>query len=179
MIEVVDYDPEWKRAFEELRARIWPRVEGFAVAIEHVGSTSVPGLAAKPVIDLDIVVAHDGDVQKTIDALAELGYKHRGNLGIEGREAFARPADAAIPHNLYVCVEGAVAFRNHIAIRDYLRQNPEVAKEYGALKKELAEKFPDDIDSYIDGKTDFLVGILRTQGFEREHVEEIDRANRK
>ena len=85
---VVDYDEEWPRRFEKLRARIWPVVPDVAIRIEHVGSTSVPGLAAKPIIDMTVVVGGRTDVPLTITRLATLGYRHRGNLA----SRIARPS---------------------------------------------------------------------------------------
>jgi GrpB-like predicted nucleotidyltransferase (UPF0157 family) len=98
IVIVVDYDEEWPRRFEELRARIWPAVSDIASRIEHVGSTSVPGLAAKPIIDMTIVVGGRSDVPLAIEHLATLGYRHRGNLGIEDRESFDHRTDLP-PHN--------------------------------------------------------------------------------
>ena len=176
-IAVVDYDPDWPKAFERVRSRVWPVVSDVAVAMEHVGSTSVPGLAAKPIIDISVVVRGNSDVPLSIQRLATLGYVHRGNLGIEGREAFESP-DLLPVHNLYLCPRDSPGLANHLAVRDYLRMHPDAATEYGELKKRLAMKFPYDIDSYIDGKTDMLLRILRAEGFPPGEMEAIERANR-
>lgn len=101
-IVVVDYDPDWPEVFERLRSRIRPVVSDFALSIEHVGSTSVPGLAAKPIIDIAVVVPTKVDIPISIESLATLSYTHRGDLGIEGREAFAVPGGLPA-HRLYVC----------------------------------------------------------------------------
>lgn len=158
-VVVTDYDPAWPALFEQLRSPIWAAIRDVATAIEHVGSTSVPGLAAKPIIDMTIVVPSPDALTTVIRRLAPLGYTHRGDLGVPGREAFARP-EGSPAHNLYACVAGAVHLRNHLAVRDSLRRDPELARAYGALKKELAAKFPNDIDRYIAGKTDFILAIL-------------------
>lgn len=174
---VEDYDPAWPRDFEVLRQRIWPSLADVALRIEHVGSTSVPGLAAKPIIDMTIVVSTRDGVPKAIEQLAMLGYVHRGNLGIDDREAFDHPA--GLPrHNLYLCPEGTIGVVNQVAVRDYLRLNPEAAAQYGALKKQLADRFPNDIDSYVLGKTDFVLDILRRAGLTMEQIEKIERDNR-
>jgi len=174
---VVDYDPAWPRDFDVLRQRIWPSLADVALRVEHVGSTSIPGLAAKPIIDMTIVVSTRDDVPKAIERLASLGYVHRGNLGIDDREAFDHPA--GLPrHNLYVCPEGTIGIVNQVAVRDYLRANSEAATRYGALKKQLAERFPDDIDRYVLGKTDFVLDILRRAGLTAEQIEKIERDNR-
>lgn len=159
-IVVVDYDAAWPGAFERLRAAIWPAVRDAAEAIEHVGSTAVPGLAAKPIIDLDIVVRSGAEVPAAVARLAALGYAHRGNLGIEGREAFDGPPGPDV-HHLYVCPRDSAALANHVAVRDYLRAHPDAAREYGELKKALATRFPHDIDAYVGGKADLLQRIMR------------------
>jgi GrpB-like predicted nucleotidyltransferase (UPF0157 family) len=175
---VVDYDEEWPRRFEELRARTWPAVSDVAIRIEHVGSTSVPGLAAKPIIDMTVVVGGRSDVPLTIERLATLGYRHRGNLGIEDREAFDHRIDLP-QHNLYVCPEGTIGIVNQLAVRDYLRSEPDAARRYGELKKRLAVEFPTDIDSYVFGKTDFILGVLRRVGLTDEQLASIARVNRR
>src|SRR4051812_8526637 len=119
-IIVVDYDPSWPDTFERLRAHIWSCIVDVAAAIEHVGSTSVPGLAAKPVIDMTVVVPTAAAMQTVIDRLAMIGYRHQGDLGVPGREAFARPQGTP-DHHLYACVVGNDGLRNHLAVRDYLR----------------------------------------------------------
>jgi GrpB-like predicted nucleotidyltransferase (UPF0157 family) len=175
---VVDYDEEWPRRFNMLRERIWPVVADIALRIEHVGSTSVPGLAAKPIIDMTVVVARRADVGPAIARLAALGYVHRGNLGIEDRDAFDHPSDLA-RHNLYLCPEGTIGVVNQVTVRDYLRAHPGVAREYGELKKQLAAQFPTDIDSYVFGKTDFVLEVLRRAGLSDEQLAAIEGVNRK
>jgi len=177
-IVVVDYDPRWAEAFERLRAVVWPVVSDVAERIEHVGSTSVPGLAAKPIVDMTVVVPETADVPRAIERLASLGYVHQGNLGIEGREAFRSP-EGLPAHHLYLCFRDSPALANHLAVRDYLRSHPDVAREYGELKRQLAREFPHDIASYIDGKTSLLARILRLSGISADVVADIERANRK
>ena len=177
MIEVVvlDYDPDWPLVFEDLQSSVWAALSDIAIAIEHVGSTSVPGLAAKPVVDIDVVVAED-DVAMGITRLTSLGYEHRGDLGIPSREAFARPSGSP-RHHLYLCPSGSPALANHLAIRDYLREHAGAASAYGELKKRLAREFPEDMDRYLAAKTDFLVGVLRRVGFQEDALAEIERMN--
>jgi len=173
---VVDYDPQWPHVFEALRAPIWRAVADIAISIEHVGSTSVPGLAAKPVIDMDVVVP-EGRVSAGIARLTTLGYQHEGELGVPNREAFRSPSGAA-RHHLYLCPSTSLALANHVAIRDHLRANPSVARAYGDLKKRLALEFAHDIDGYVEAKTSFLVGILRQIGFSENDLAEITGVNR-
>jgi GrpB-like predicted nucleotidyltransferase (UPF0157 family) len=177
-VMVVDYDPTWPQVFESLRARVLEAVNSFAISVEHVGSTAVPGLAAKPIIDIGVVVPSNREVAMAIARLEAIGYVHRGDLGIKGREAFRSP-EGSPQHHLYVYVRGNTALANHLAVRDHLRQYPSVAAAYGQLKQEMARKFPGDIEGYCDGKTDFLLSILRAAGFSAEELAAIEQANRK
>lgn len=177
-VEVTAYDPEWPRTFQRIREHVWPAIQHAAMDLEHVGSTSVPGLRAKPVIDACIVVASRRDIPHVVTALARLGYVHRGNLGVPDREAFKPPA--SLPkHRLYASHRGSLSLRNHLGLRDYLRAHPDDATAYGDLKESLAKRFPDDIDSYIAGKTEFILGILRTIGYADEELAEIRRINQR
>ena len=176
-IVVLEYDPRWPLFFEQIRALLWPAVQDVATAIEHVGSTSVPGLAAKPIIDIDIVIPPQQPIQPMITRLAPLGYTHLGPLGIVGRDAF-RQENELPKHNLYVCPADSVGLRNHLAVRDYLRTHPEAVQAYGALKVGLASTFTHDIDRYVDGKTDFILSILRQANLSKEDLAVIEQGNR-
>ena len=173
---VVDYDPEWPALFEAIRARIAPALGQIAVSIEHVGSTSIPGLAAKPVIDIDVVVADASAIPAAVAALTGLGYEHLGEIGIPDREAFRRPPGTP-KHNLYVCPAGGQGLRNHLALRNHLLTHPEAVEAYAALKRRLADEAP-DIDAYVIGKTDLIVSFLRAEGIEEETLAAIERANK-
>ncbi|MEL7350458.1 MAG: GrpB family protein [Cyanobacteria bacterium P01_A01_bin.116] len=176
-IKVTEYDAAWPQAFIGLKSSIWPAVCDVAIAMEHVGSTSVRGLAAKPILDIDIIIPSSSALHTVIDCLAPLGYKHRGNLGIEGRDAFFAPSELP-EHHLYVCLQDGLALQNHLAVRDYLRSHPDKAKAYGTLKKQLAREFPKDIDSYIAGKTEFILNILNETGFARSQMKSIEQLNK-
>jgi GrpB-like predicted nucleotidyltransferase (UPF0157 family) len=175
-VQVVDYDPDWPRIFSQLKDQIWPSLRYVALAIEHVGSTSVPGLAAKPVIDIDIVIASRTDLPLLIQRLGALGYQHRGNLGIEDRDAFRAPENQPAQH-LYVCVENSLALQNHIAVRDYLRTHACEATAYSTLKKQLAEQFRNDRECYMAGKTAFILSILKRCDFSAGALDSIKQAN--
>ena len=175
-VVVRPYDPEWANQFLELKKIIWPEIMDFAVSIEHVGSTSVLGLAAKPVIDMDIIIPDMSFLDKIIERLGRIGYEHRGNLGIVDRESF-KSKHPLIKHNLYVCPQESIALKNHIFLRDTLRENHELRDEYSSLKKELALKFPDSIDDYVEGKTDFILKVLQMNGLSSDRLEDIRKAN--
>ena len=158
-VVVVPYDAEWPATFERLRDRIAPLLGELAVGIEHVGSTAVPGLAAKPIVDMDVVIRPDTDFAEIVARLAEADYVHLGDLGIAGREAF-RSAPGLPRHHLYVCAAGTAALQAHLTLRDALRADPQLAAAYGELKFALAERYRNDRDSYTEGKTAFITSVL-------------------
>lgn len=176
VVVVVDYDPEWPARFAAIRDRIAPALGAAAQSIEHVGSTSVEGLAAKPVIDIDVVVADATASEAAIRALETLGYRHRGNLGIADREAMLAPEGSEQQH-LYVCLAGGLALRNHLAIRDHLRSNASSRAAYDALKRRLAREALDR-ESYGRLKTELVISMLRVEGFDDDSLAEIEVANR-
>jgi GrpB-like predicted nucleotidyltransferase (UPF0157 family) len=175
-VHVVDYDPEWPRTFERIRSYVWPAVQDVAIGVEHVGSTAVPGLLAKPVIDACIVVTSGREIPECIDRLASIGYVHRGNLGVPDREAFRQPEELP-KHHLYLSPRESLSLKNHLGFRDHLRTHPEAAREYGDLKASLARRFPTDMDSYIDGKTDFVLRILAAIGLSEKELAAIRSIN--
>lgn len=164
-IEIVEYDPLWPTHFETLLARIAPMLGDTAYTIEHVGSTAVPGLAAKPIIDIDVLLHSVEDLPLAMTRLASVGYAYRGDLGIPGREAFTTPP-SDIRHHLYVCPPDSPEYARHLAFRDYLRTHPSEAAAYADLKRGLAAKFRLDRDAYNRGKAHFVENILRRAGQE-------------
>lgn len=156
---VSDYDDAWPRSFEQLAAPVRAALAGLDADAEHVGSTSVPGLAAKPIVDIDVVVGAREDLPVAIERLRALGYVYQGDKGIRGREAFLWPPDTP-PHHLYVVLRGNAPHRDHVDFRDYLRAHPEVASEYAALKKSLAEQHAEDRLGYLEGKSEFVTRVL-------------------
>lgn len=187
-IIVANYDPKWALQFEELKTTLLEYIGIENLTIAHVGSTSIPGLPAKPIIDLDIIIADDGALLKrVITKLGELGYAHVGDLGITGREAFKKASSKTpdtgtgrdwFPHHLYLCKQGSLGLQNHLFFRDYMRSHPNKIEEYGLLKQDLAIKYPYDIDAYIDGKTSFIIEILHKAGMEKANTQQIDGENR-
>jgi GrpB-like predicted nucleotidyltransferase (UPF0157 family) len=173
---VVSYDPEWPAIFDGIRAQLLEQLAHVELlGIEHVGSTSVPGLAAKPIIDIDIVVERD-QVDAATRALEAAGYTPLGDMGIVDRWAFRAP-EGAPRQNTYVTVEGCLCVRDHRALRDTLRANPVLRDEYSDVKLALAER-TDDIDVYVDGKTDIIVKVLRLAGIAQDELDELERINR-
>lgn len=160
-VVVVPYDPGWPAQFAKLRDRIAAALGDLAVGIEHVGGTAVPGLDAKPIVDLDVVVRPEQDLAVVVERLGTLGYEHLGDLGVHGRDAFRASAADPLPrHHLYVCPAGSAALSAHLTLRDELRADPALAAQYAALKRELAARYRADRDAYTEGKTHFITGVL-------------------
>jgi len=187
-IVVEDYSANWALAFQQFRYVYLKHLSALITDVQHVGSTSVVGLAAKPIIDIDLIITNRDILEPVIEKLQWLGYDYLGDLGIADREAFrARSAEAPYDegfhswpsHNLYVCLAGSDSLRNHIAFRDFLRNNPAQARAYGKLKKKLALENPYDIDWYVERKTPFITEILRQVGFDEASVSKIVESNRK
>ena len=153
-VKVLPYDESWKLAFEEIRSEIENVLDGLIIGIEHVGSTSVEGLSAKPCIDLDVIIKDYSVFDVVVRKLESIGYIHEGNLGIADREAFKySDKPHLMQHHLYVCPQYSEELHRHITFRDFLRSNPEAVKKYGMTKETAAQLFPDDIDKYIEYKT--------------------------
>lgn len=153
------YDPSWQDRFEKVAAALSGALaDGPTAAVEHVGSTSVPGLAAKPILDIDVIVAPE-DVPAAVAALVRIGYVHRGDLGVAGREAFFAPDEDPRRH-VYVCAAGTLNVRNHLAVRDVLRRRDDLRDEYAAVKLALAAEPDLDIDTYIARKSDVIQKVL-------------------
>ena len=160
-VKVVPYDPAWPRMFREEAAGIRQALGGCVVEIFHMGSTSVPGLAAKPVIDILPVVTSLEEADRRRPWLEAMGYEWMGEWGIPGRR-FLRKGGEQRTHHLHIFSpqsEGEI--RRHLAVPAYLRAHPQAALEYARLKTELAARFPRDIDGYCDGKDAFVKQLER------------------
>ena len=164
-VVVMPHDATWKNEFEKIKTEIEDALGDLAICIEHVGSTAVEGLAAKPCIDIDVVIRDASELGAAVAALSRIGYVHEGDLGIKGREAFDY-ADKPhlMKHHLYVCAQGSAELLRHIAFRDFLRGHPEAAAEYGRIKQEAARLFPDDIARYIAYKSPCIERIYKACG---------------
>lgn len=164
-VVVLPYDEKWAQCFIDIELELKAALGNLALSIEHVGSTSVRGLSAKPIIDIDVVIENNSALDDVITALAEIGYIHEGDLGIAGREVFKYEGkEHLMKHHLYVCSQDAAELRRHISFRDFLRTHPEAVKEYSRIKEEGAALYPYDIDSYIEHKSPFINGIYREMG---------------
>ena len=151
---VLPYDSGWESAFEAIKEEIVEALGDLIIGVEHVGSTSVRGMSAKPCIDLDVVIRDRSVFGAVVEKLAAVGYIHEGDLGIRDREAF-RYSDKPhlMTHHLYVCPRDSEELRRHMVFRDFLRSDPESARRYSRVKETAAELFPEDIDKYMEYKS--------------------------
>lgn len=162
---VEDYNQEWKNEFERIKNELLTVLSGKINSIEHVGSTSVQGLAAKPIIDIDVVI--DKNFEEVKEALELGGYIYEGDLGIYGREAFGyKNKPHLMVHHLYVCNKDNEELYRHITFRDYLRKDTDAVKYYSSVKKEGARLYPYNIDKYIEYKTGCILELYKRCGLE-------------
>lgn len=166
-VVVLPYDPKWKTDFESIKREIMDAVGELIVSVEHVGSTSVEGLSAKPVIDIDIVIQDYSVFDDVSRGLSNIGYTYEGDLGIKEREAFKYSGKPHCqPHHLYVCPRNSRELFRHITFRDYLRSHPEAVKKYSKIKETAAGLFPDNIDKYMEYKAPCIKEIYSMCGLE-------------
>lgn len=161
---VQPYDPAWPSNFQEIAAFLSPALDGLPYTLEHVGSTAIPGMVAKPIIDIDVVVP-PGTFLKARGRLELLGYAPQGDLGIPKREAFDlsdTQAKAHLPqHHLYVCDDGAYELQKHLAFRDFMKLHPQWRERLNRLKLKLCEDHNNDRQAYIDGKAAMVEEITK------------------
>jgi len=164
-VVVLPYDIKWKSDFEKIRQEIEKAIGGLIIGVEHVGSTSVEGMSAKPCIDIDVVIKDYSVFDDVVDKLGAIGYIHEGNLGIKDREAFKYMDKSHLQtHHLYVCPHQSRELYRHITFRDFLRKTPEAAIRYSTIKEKAAQLFPDNIEKYIEYKSHCIEELYKMCG---------------
>lgn len=155
---IKNYNPEWVNHFEKIKEKLLIGLVGVDISIEHVGSTSVPNLAAKPIIDIDIIYVESTDFELIKKNLEQLGYFHNGSQDVEGREVFKRTMENEnevldkITHHLYVCKHDCEELQRHLLFRDYLRKHEVSRNFYQKLKFQIAEETHNDRKQYANLK---------------------------
>lgn len=164
---VLPYDRAWKSDFEAIKQEIASAIGDWIVGIEHVGSTAVEGMSAKPCIDIDVIIKDYSVFDVVVEKLKTIGYIHEGDLGIKDREAF-RYADKPHlqTHHLYVCPLDSCELHRHITFREFLKNNPEAVRKYSLVKEQAAALFPNDIDGYIAHKSPCIEALYKVCGLE-------------
>jgi GrpB-like predicted nucleotidyltransferase (UPF0157 family) len=156
-IQVVPHDPGWRREFEAEAARISQALGNVVVRLHHIGSTAIPGISAKPIIDLLLEVEDVALLDGWSSALEALGYEVMGEFGIPGRRYFRKNDAAGIrTHQVHAFRVNSTDVERHLAFRDYMITHPQEAQAYASLKEGLAKEHPDDIQAYMDGKASFI-----------------------
>jgi GrpB-like predicted nucleotidyltransferase (UPF0157 family) len=161
-VEVVPHNPNWRSLFDTEVPQIAIALGENFIASHHIGSTSIEAIHAKPIIDILVEVSSIEKVDENNSQMQTLGYQYMGEFGIKNRRFFLKDNPAGIrTHHVHVFEVDSAQVRRHLAFRDYLNVHPEEAQTYSILKQALAEKYPHDIDGYIDGKAGFIQEIDR------------------
>lgn len=159
VVRLVEYDARWPTLFAAEARRIRDRCGALALQLEHVGGTSIPGMCAKPVLDIAAGRPRGTSAQDVVAALEQAGYEHRGERGVPGRQFFRRGEPRA--YHLHLVEEGGPLWRDYLAFRDYLRVHAEAARQFADLKRALAARFSQDREAYMIAKSSHVQDILR------------------
>jgi len=159
VVRLVTYSPEWAKLFDKEKQLLIALIGDYVIDIQHIGSTSVPGLIAKPIIDIGIAITDFEEGKRCIEPIKSLGYEYKGENGIPKRHYFVKGDPTT--HHLHIVEIDSEEWKKNITFRDVLRKNENLAKEYAELKLNLAEKFKYDRVAYTDGKTDFVNYVLK------------------
>jgi len=160
MVRLVPYTPEWMRLFELEKASLQNVVGRYILDVQHIGSTSIPGMPSKPIIDIAIAVADFEGARVCLPLLEGLGYEYKGEFGIPHRHYFVK-GDPRTFH-IHMSEITSLEWQNSLLFRDYLRLHADMATEYAELKAQLALKYPQDRSAYLDGKASFVQRVLQT-----------------
>jgi GrpB-like predicted nucleotidyltransferase (UPF0157 family) len=188
IIDLIEpYNSAWKNEFEKLSNALEAALLDFDIDIQHVSSTSIPELCAKPVLDIDIILADKILLNDVAARLEKMGYINRGEQGITGRFAF-RQSSVYTPvtsmqqiwqdHHLYVCFADSLALKNHLLFRDALLEDKIWVNRYAALKMQLVNQKDMTREEYTKQKTEFIISVLMSRGLEASELQEIRNANR-
>lgn len=167
-VVVLPYNVQWKDDFEKIESEIINAIGDLIIDVEHVGSTSVEGMSAKPCIDIDVIIKDYSAFDIIVSRLEMIGYIYEGNLGIKDREAFKyfnKPHFRT--HHLYVCPQKSEELYRHITFRDFLRSNVDAVKKYSYVKETAARLFPHDIEKYMEYKSPCIEELYTLCGLEK------------
>ena len=162
VVRLVEYDARWPGLFAAEWQRIHDACGTLALRLEHVGGTSIPGMCAKPVLDIAAGRPRYISAEDYVDALRQAGYEHRGERGVPGRQFFCRGQPRA--YHVHLVEEGGPLWREYLVLRDHLRAHPKAARQFADLKRALAARFPEDREGYVNAKSAHVQEILRLAG---------------
>ena len=160
IVQVVYYNPLWASIFQEESTRLAQALGSLAVDIQHIGSTSVPGLAAKPILDMGVAVVQETDVATCVPLLESLGYSYRGDRGASEGHFFDQGHEQQLTHYLHMLLVNNPSWQNYLRFRDYLIAHPTIRDQYMQLKQQLAIQYPADRAAYTAAKAQFIQHIL-------------------
>jgi GrpB-like predicted nucleotidyltransferase (UPF0157 family) len=166
VVALLPYTLAWKRLFEEEQAILQANLGNHILEIQHIGSTSIPGMVAKPIIDIAIAVRDFEGAKVCIDPIEHLGYQYRGEFGIPRRHYFVKGDPRT--HHIHMLEITSQDWKNQLFFRDYLTRHPQSARDYANLKIEMAQRFPKDRESYLEAKAPFIQSVLQLARSERE-----------
>ena len=161
MVRLSFYNPAWERLYKKEEKILYSVIGKYILDIQHIGSTSIPGVKAKPIIDIAIGVKELKSGKKCIKLLKELGYEYKYDAGIKGRLFFAKGSEKSRTHYIHIVKLNGRLWKNFILFRDYLLKHKKSVKEYNELKEELARKYKDNRDTYTAQKDSFIQGIIK------------------
>lgn len=156
-VEVLPHNPQWRKEFEAESQQIADVLGDCTIAIHHIGSTAIPNIYAKPILDLLVEVNHITEVDQRSSGMETLGYEAMGEFGLPGRRYFRKNNQMGVrTHHVHIFEVGSKEVKRHLAFRDYMMTHPEDAEKYSQLKQKLAKQYPTDINAYMDGKDGFI-----------------------
>ncbi|HEX9927290.1 MAG TPA: GrpB family protein [Pyrinomonadaceae bacterium] len=162
-VKLSPHREEWHELFAAEAQQLTIAASKYALAIEHIGSTAICGIVAKPIIDIALALREIADVEQIIQPFENLGYIYRGENGIPNRHYF-RKGSPRRTHHLHAVIYGSDFWRNHLLFRDYLRAHPQIAAQYESLKRELAQTHRENREAYTEGKNEFIENVLKEAG---------------
>ena len=180
------YNVNWKIEFENLKRLLMKSLNGFELDIQHVGSTAIPDLFAKPILDIDIIIDNKTLLDDISTRLEKIGYINKGEQGVSGRFAFRQTSEWTLQkdnyknwqaHHLYICISNSLALKNHLLFRDALVNDKKLVEEYSRLKNDLVKEKGMTKEQYTRQKTDFIISVLKTLGLDKHDIIEITNAN--
>jgi len=186
MIPFEPYNPAWKAYFDQLKQVLRGLLTGIPVDIQHVGSTAIPGLPAKPMLDIDIIIEDKSLLTAVSAKLEQVGYINRGDQGIPGRFAFRQQSvytpvtpdlQEWMEHHLYVCFADSLALKNHLLVREALLRDKDLVIQYASLKERLSGRKGMSREEYTRQKTEFILGVLQQEGMGDVELSQIRAAN--
>jgi GrpB-like predicted nucleotidyltransferase (UPF0157 family) len=158
-VELFPHDPNWAEMYQEEADRLAKLFYAEMVTIHHMGSTAIPAIYAKPIIDILVVVKNIDRIDQYNDQMTSLGYSARGEHGIPGRRYFSKHTQGSRTHHVHIYQAGNPEIERHLQFRDHLINHPDDAQAYSQLKVKLANIFPEDVDRYTEAKSDFIQSI--------------------